>query len=247
MYHRLLPLSSHFPPLRLSCACNCLALEPPCVLQPSSRKECPVKHWLCRACNKCIEHHVSERTASLPAVRQLATYCSRYCAAHMGLLIISPRHKRSVPAAHVQACMAQVPARHMACAKPGELPCLGAATGPPQGLALRPAIPWFLAPVRRCYREVLGPRRPQKYPPYRCATRHQKPHGDKAATPQAALHPNAVPPPSTFAPRPSSTAAARIASLMSLGLCRGIWPLLHPWIACSAVRPLAARRSVSFT
>jgi hypothetical protein len=45
--------------------------------------------------------------------------------------------------------------------------------------------------------------------------------------------------------RSSITTSARIASLMSLGSRRGIWPLVYPWIACSDARPLVARRSVS--
>lgn len=154
------PLVQPFP-AAATATVLCLQLPcsraPPCVLQSSSRKECPVKHWLSSMYLYRALHHVSRIRTASPT--------------HMGLLIISPRHKRSVPAAHVHACMAQVPARHMGSAKPGELPCLRV-SGPLERLALRPATPWFLAPVRRCYREVLPgtwPAAPSQYPPYRYA------------------------------------------------------------------------------
>lgn len=84
----------------------------------------------------------------------------------------------------------------MGCVRPGALPCLGAARGP-EGLALRPAIPLVHRSSTTLLPRGTWPAAPSEYPPYRCATRHQKPHSDKAATPQPAFQPNAVPPPST--------------------------------------------------
>ncbi|PNP38059.1 hypothetical protein TGAMA5MH_10158 [Trichoderma gamsii] len=134
----------------------------------------------------------------------------------------------------------------MGSAKPGGLPCLRV-SGPLERLALRPAIPWFLAPVRRCYREVLGPRRPRstRRTAVRCATRHQKPHGDKAATPQPASQPNAVPPPPTsLRARPSPPLESRPSCLWAfVGASGRYLTLASPALPPARSLPAEASRS----
>ncbi|KAH8121997.1 hypothetical protein LI328DRAFT_157723 [Trichoderma asperelloides] len=167
----------------------------------------------------CIVYHVSEQLRS----RRFVSYVR-------GTSNNKPAPQKKRACSPRTRLYAQVPARHMGCGHRAST-----ATCHPRGSSQQ----YDAATARYLARGALRvPAVPLCHPPPKTSQRQSCNTTAGLSTKRRATSFN-------LPPRPSITTAARVASLMSLGLCRGIWPLLHPWIACSAARPLAARRCVS--